>query len=1017
MNTQNPFLAPLNVLLEDGLSLHDGVLWEQGDTKTTRPQARQLINTMRLAFQASNLVPGDRLALHAVPTPQSLSALIAALIDGIVIVPIDESLNNARKLQMLELANPVAMLDLTQDASLAPDMVQISLTLDSIQSTGQVPAQSAPSDPDAPSYIFFTSGSTGMPKPVLGRSCGLAHFIHWEKECLALSTSDRVSLLTRFSFDVILRDILLPLVSGCVSIMPKAGEPMAAQSMMDWIKDENITVLHTVPSVAHALLSASTDHTSLSSLHHTLFAGEPLTGSMVERWRARFPNSVVHNLYGPTETTLAKFHSQVPQPAPEGIQCCGAALPEIEFAIFKENGNVPELGELGEVAISTHYASLGYATRGADITPIVRSINGCDWYMTGDLGFVDDNGALHLRGRKDDQVKIMGVRLELAGIAALMEAHPLIEKAVVIAEEDAPDQKSLISWYVTAPNQTVTASDIRGFLADRCPPAGIPGRLIPCDTLPTTANGKIDKTRLPRPHSLEAAYITPETDAEIAIAAAFAQVLGLEKVGADADFFSLGGDSLAATAISISLADTLSCHVEPGMFLDAPTPRELAMKLQGDNQDQIAPIPAAPTARTFPLTPQQQRYFRTFCASGNRNWCNMVALFELPDRVTAFEVSNAVNDISLYHDSLRLAFECDAKGLTIQSISPTSKFELGEIDLSQSNPADLAKQLTDLKIEEGEAPIDVFAETPLFRASLVLLPDNKRKLLWNVHHLISDGTSQGIFARLLLEWFDNKQGVRAQWQDIPSFKDVAYFVNAQATELPDSTVFSNLLSRPDVYRHTYISHRHDVPDPQRCNAFDAAISPLTVELLRTRARTLKCTPYVVLLSSYIRFLGAMTESADIAIVTPLAGREHPQIRYIIGDFINLVSLRIPNLDDLDNNMLVAQVRDQVTEAARYQNTQFDQVIDALGLPFPADRNALTGFSLNYMPQGVDGPVPKRVHSDRGYKLKYDMLFLVRDFTNSLNIEIQYRTGLFNHAQIEDVFDKFEKTVIGMCYDS
>jgi non-ribosomal peptide synthetase component F len=155
----------------------------------------------------------------------------------------------------------------------------------------------------------------------------------------------------------------------------------------------------------------------------------------------------------------------------------------------------------------------------------------------------------------------------------------------------------------------------------------------------------------------------------------------------------------------------------------------------------------------------------------------------------------------------------------------------------------------------------------------------------------------------------------------------------------------------------------------------------------------------------------------LAIVTPLAGREHPQARDMIADLINLVPHRVADLDRLSDTDLVARLRDLVTEAARHQSDQFDQVIDALGLPFPEDRNALTGFSLNYMPQTTQAPCAARVHSDRGYKLKYDVLFLMRDFRNCLNVEIQYRAGLFNPAGVEALFDHYEANLKEISYDA
>jgi mycobactin peptide synthetase MbtE len=221
-----------------------------------------------------------------------------------------------------------------------------------------------------------------------------------------------------------------------------------------------------------------------------------------------------------------------------------------------------------------------------------------------------------------------------------------------------------------------------------------------------------------------------------------------------------------------------------------------------------------------------------------------------------------------------------------------------------------------------------------------------------------------------------------------------------------SNHFQNLFRSPDLYRHCYLPVTEEAKDPQRCHTFDAELSEETRSAVRTCARQLRCTPYVVLLAGYFRALSRLTGQFDMAVVTPLARRTHPQTREMIADLINLVPHRVPDLDRLSDIDLVARLRYLVTEAARNQDDQFDQVIDALNLPFPEDRNALTGFSLNYMPQTAKATPSVRVHSDRGYKLKYDVLFLMRDFRNCLNVEIQYRSGLFDRAGIEAFFDLY-----------
>ncbi|WP_171021802.1 AMP-binding protein [Parasedimentitalea maritima] len=1010
MTLQGTFPTTLSSLIDDGLTKSSSPLWVCGTHVFQRDEARAMINQFKNALIQGGLSPQDRVVIHGVPSPHSIAFTIAAILEGLVVVPLDMSMTPSRKTQALALANPDVIVDFAPDQSLAPGIKRFDpeQTLLRAYDTPNVTTREQVAETEA-CYIFFTSGTTGTPKAVLGQRNGLTHFLKWQRDMLLLSPTDRVGLLTRFSFDVVLRDILLPLVSGCTSVIPETDRQMDARSMIEWIRDNRISLMHSVPSVANAMLSSSPQMDSVTTLRHTLFAGEPLNNGLVERWRERFPQTEIHNLYGPTETTLAKFHARVQQPARQGIQACGHPLPGTEVSILSERGQRLQPGELGEVAIRTPHASLGYLDNqhSSGLRSIMTEIDSKQFYLTGDLGFLDENSTLHLRGRKDDQVKVMGVRLELAGIAASIELHPAIDKAIVLAEEDGSGHKRLLAWYQANTKAHLPPSDLRAFLTDHLPPAGIPGRLIACTDIPLNSNGKVDRARLPTP--CEDSYVLPASGTETIIAEAIALELGVSPVGAITDFFALGGDSLMAAAISAKISVTTKRHVTPSMFLEAPTPRELAQLIDSRDADVSTVLPTAPATRTFALTPQQTRYLRTFVAAGNRNWCNMVAVFELPDHVTGFEVYNALHDISLHHDSLRLAFEIDEHGVTQQSIRPNSCFALNEQDLSNQREADVEAQIFRLKIEEAEKPIDIYSEQALFRAQLLHLPHGRRKLLWNVHHLVCDGTSQGILAKLLNEWLTNSRSFRDQHADLPSFRDLAYTVNKNA-KMQISDHFPNLLKQPSLYRHIYFPNTQSATDTQRCQAFEASISAETMGAVRSTAKSFKCTPYVVLLAGYFQALSSLTKQNDLAIVTPLSGREHPQARDMIADLINLIPHRIADIDKLDTPVLLQRVRNLVASGACHQAEQFDQVVDALALPFPADRNPLTGLSLNYMPQRGEGLPASRVHEDRGYKLKYDVLFLMRDYKNCLNIEIQYRAGLFDRADIEEFFDLYEHTL-------
>src|SRR6185503_10569301 len=244
---------------------------------------------------------------------------------------------------------------------------------------------------------------------------------------------------------------------------------------------------------------------------------------------------------------------------------------------------------------------------------------------------------------------------------------------------------------------------------------------------------KLDRARLPAAARAEVSSEPAASDDERAVAEAFAAALGRPSIGALDDFFALGGNSLAATVVCAAIQRRLGAYLAPAELLTAATPRALAERVRTARPP--APIPRAPVQRHFALTPQQRRYFRTFCAGGNRSWCNMVAIFPLPAHTSRAAVEQALADVAARHDSLRLAFSFDDAGAPRQSIDFGWDPQVFQVDLAALAPEAARAELDRLRIVEGEQPIAPFGRGPLFRAQLIALAGGERKLLWTVHHL------------------------------------------------------------------------------------------------------------------------------------------------------------------------------------------------------------------------------------------------------------------------------------------
>jgi amino acid adenylation domain-containing protein len=444
--------------------------------------------------------------------------------------------------------------------------------------------------PDEPAYLFFTSGTTGIPKGVLGCHKGLSHFLTWQRDTFAVGPHDRCAQLTGLSFDVVLRDVFLPLSSGASLHLPEEWDDPQSEKILAWLEEEKITLLHTVPALAQTWLMDVPEGVTLQSLRWVFFAGEPLTNSLIRRWRQAFPQvSRIVNLYGPTETTLAKCCYPVPSDPLPGVQPIGEPLPETQALVMRDSGQLCGIGEPGEIVLRTPFRSLGYVNAPAEnrkrfFPNPFREDRRDLLYRTGDRGRYRADGSVEIHGRLDDQVKIRGVRVEPDEVTAVLSKHPAVKSCAVVPRTDEQGEAFLVAYVVASEQNQAMTADLRSYLSTQLPSAMLPSAFMLLDALPLTPNGKVDRWALPAPSgrhpALDAVYVAPRTPTEEILAGIWAAVLGLDRVGVEDNFFELGGHSLLATRIISRLYNAFQVAIPLRSFFEAPTLAGLAEAIE-----------------------------------------------------------------------------------------------------------------------------------------------------------------------------------------------------------------------------------------------------------------------------------------------------------------------------------------------------------------------------------------------------------------------------------------------------
>ncbi len=517
-----------------------GRLWERsGDA------ARLLV--------ASGCRPGDVVAVTGPRGVGFVTALLGAWRAGAVVLPLDPALPEGRRRHLVTAGAPVLLVRSVEGADGgAPELpgVDVAAATGAPAYGGPVPDAVLPEvGEQAPAYLFFTSGTTGTPRAVLGWHGALGHFLAWQAREFGIGAGDRCSQLTSASFDVMLRDTLLALVAGGTVAVPEPHDLIGGKALFGWLERAGVTVLHAAPTVLSSWLLDVPGGLVPSGLRWVFSAGEPLKAALVESLRAAVPAGCgIVNLYGPTETTMAKFAHRVPDGPLPALLPVGSPLPDTRAAVLR--GDVPcGVGEPGEIVIRTPFRSRGYlGGAGAPFTPNPFSDDPGDLlYRTGDVGRLTPDGLLEVIGRADHQIKIDGVRVHPAEVESALSRHPDVSGCVVTAHAGPDGAHRLIAYVVPAVPGREVAAALRAHLARELPPAMVPSRFVALERVPVNANGKPDRAALPDPGSLPPdvpAGRGPRGAAESAVRDAWETVLVRPVPDVGADFFALGGTSL-----------------------------------------------------------------------------------------------------------------------------------------------------------------------------------------------------------------------------------------------------------------------------------------------------------------------------------------------------------------------------------------------------------------------------------------------------------------------------------------
>ncbi len=786
----------------------------------------------------------------------------------------------------------------------------------------------------SPAYVIYTSGSTGRPKGVVIEHRSLVNYL--EAVAGGYPSAARGALLhSPVSFDLTVTALFGPLVSGgCVAVADLEG-----------LEGSGFGLVKVTPSHL-PLLGRVAGWTAEGDL---VVGGEAMSGGMLREVRERYPQVTVVNEYGPTEATVGCVRSWVRpgEELPAGAVPIGRPMWNTRVDVLDETLGLVPPGVAGELYLAGAQLARGYLGRpGLTAERFVACPFGGPgerMYRTGDLARWNGDGQLEYLGRSDDQVKVRGFRIELGEIETVLAAQPGVAAAAVTVREDQPGDRRLAGYVVPAAGAVLNPAVLRAAAGRTLPGYMVPAAVVILDGLPLTGNGKLDRRALPAPEYAAGGGRAPATARERALCEVFAQVLGLDRAGAEDSFFDLGGHSLLATRLVSRVRAMLGAELAIRAVFEHPTPAGLAHVLDGADPAR-PPLVRMPRPERLPLSFAQQRLWFLEQFHGPGTAYNLPFAWRLTGPLDAAALVAAVGDVAARHESLRTVFAV-ADGQPYQQVIPA-----GQAVVPVTVTAAARGEVAALVAAAAAHEFDLASELPV-RAWLFTLADEEHVLVLLCHHIASDGWSVQVLMADLAAAYAARLGGRApRWPDLPV--QYADYTLWQRDLLGGDQDAGSLMSGQVGYWRQQLAGLPeelalptDRPRPAeasqrggevRWELADAGLH----EALAGLARESQATVFMVVLAGLAALLSQMGAGTDIPVGAPTAGRTDEAVHDLAGFFVNTLVLRADVSGDPSFARLMGRVRETVLAAQARQDVPFEHLVEVLNPVRSAARHPL-----------------------------------------------------------------------------
>lgn len=859
------------------------------------------------------------------------------------------------------------------------------------------------SKPEDLSYLIYTSGSTGTPKGVMLKQKNLSNFYNSMKniiEYLKDEKNHKILSITTVSFDIFVFETLMSLTRGLtVYLTSENGQKMTAE-IERIIKENNVEIMQTTPSVMKFHLENLNNKESIKSLKYIMLAGEPLSKPLVDKIKRIIPNVTIYNGYGPSETTI---FSTIGNATNQEVITIGRPINNTQIYILNKNKKVLPQGTTGELYISGDGVGKGYMNKEQQTkSSFIQNpfINGEVMYKVGDLGTFDDKGEITCYGRIDNQVKIRGLRIELQEIERRIQSVYNIHDCVVV-KKDVKGKDALCAYYVERGH--VSKSVLKTVLYSKLPEYMVPQYFIKLDKLQHTPNGKVDRKALPDPiiDEKELEIVKPRNEIDKKLIKIIEKMLQVEKVGINNTLLELGGDSLTAITLSTKILSKFDVQMNIKDILSNYKIKDMSDYIEKNKTKDISKIKIekAPIQDTYPLSSAQKRIYYNVKMIGEENVVYNISWAMLADEILDRDkVQKVFEKIIKRHSTLRTEFVIQEDNV-VQKIKDSVEFSIPIFKNTENEINNIVNNFV--------KPFNI-DKAPLLRVELHYIDNQKTLLLLDTHHIIMDGTALN---NLVIEFNrlyngEDLKNIPIQYKDYAVWED--NYNKSDSIKVQEKYWINKF--KDCEFLQLNLPYDYNIPSTRsyKGNTITNIIDEKSFRKIERYAKKIEVSPYMFFVSAFFILLYKYTGQDDINIGSPIANRNRNETKRMFGMFVNNIVLRGKITPEETFKEFLSKIKEQLLEDLTYQPYPFDMLVKKLKIDIDTLRNPLFDVMFTYQNKQetsvkINNKEIKVIPISNNIA-KFNLSLEVQPKTHTINIE--YHTDLFKKETIEKLFNHY-----------